>query len=201
MTWVIYSRDETFSENLKLQLYIFSSQVNLESVVKIFKTESELLLDQPRLDLLFIDVQFNKLNTFSLLKKCIEQFPHAQIVLITDKENIDFNLFNIYHFWFIEKPLRYIQIQQTLNHILQYLYKNTLMLFEGKNYCELIYIDEIIYIEACGRKTIIHTSKNDISYSKSISELESILPARLFYRIHRSYIVNFHMLHPLQGDI
>lgn len=57
---------------------------------------------------------------------------------------------------------------------------------------EVLFVDfkEIVYIEKFQRKTIIHTTKQAIEVSQTLSNLFDRLDKEMFIRSHKSYIVN-----------
>jgi len=59
----------------------------------------------------------------------------------------------------------------------------------GKNYSKIKLLD-IVYIQAEKRYVTIVTQNDCYSSMISITELEKLLPADLFCRIHRSYIIS-----------
>jgi DNA-binding LytR/AlgR family response regulator len=54
----------------------------------------------------------------------------------------------------------------------------------------LLDADEVLYAEADGDYCWIHSDGERLLSSKSMRELEDALPATIFFRIHRSYLVN-----------
>lgn len=59
---------------------------------------------------------------------------------------------------------------------------------------EHILQQDIIYLEAKGSYTAIYTEAKEYLLRKTLKEIENDLKGLMFYRIHRSYIVNFHYL-------
>ena len=56
-------------------------------------------------------------------------------------------------------------------------------------------INEIVYLEADGNNTIIYLRNNtQIVSSQLMKKFEEILPSQIFYRIHKSYILNINYL-------
>lgn len=53
----------------------------------------------------------------------------------------------------------------------------------------LVNIQDIIYIESIGRKSVLHLSNEIIEYYAKISDLEAQLYP-FFFRTHRAYLVN-----------
>lgn len=59
---------------------------------------------------------------------------------------------------------------------------------------ECIPWNEIQFLEADGNYTRIHTTGRKIMISQTLKKVEDQLPARLFFRVHRSYMVNIHYI-------
>ena len=59
---------------------------------------------------------------------------------------------------------------------------------------KIIPIDDIIYIQADGDYISIHTTEGNYLKEQTMKHTENILPANLFIRIHRSYIVNINQI-------
>lgn len=64
-----------------------------------------------------------------------------------------------------------------------------------------IFQSDIIYAEAFGRKSVIHTVRNDISTYLGIGELALMLDQELFLRCHRGYIVNMNRVSEVHDDV
>lgn len=63
----------------------------------------------------------------------------------------------------------------------------------------LIAVEEIIRCEAEGSYTTIFLQeKKQITISKSIKSIENILPQEIFYRVHRSHLINLHAFNFLE---
>ena len=54
----------------------------------------------------------------------------------------------------------------------------------------LLSADEVIYIETSGRGSVVHTGKTSYESSISIGNLEQRLAGHMFFRIHKSFLVN-----------
>lgn len=62
---------------------------------------------------------------------------------------------------------------------------------KDRDYYRKIYFDRIIMIEASGSYSFIHTdTKDKYCLSFTLSEIMPRLPANLFIRVHRSYVIN-----------
>jgi len=67
----------------------------------------------------------------------------------------------------------------------------------------VIQITDIIHLEGDGNYTTVHIDNGDkILVSKPLKHFEDILPAKSFYRVHQSHIINFSFVKSVQnGDV
>ncbi|WP_340114206.1 LytR/AlgR family response regulator transcription factor [Maribellus mangrovi] len=66
---------------------------------------------------------------------------------------------------------------------------DTKILIKSGSEIHQVNIDDIIYIEGLGNYATIHTNNEKIVTYKSLGDVLDLLPAKLFVRIHKSYIV------------
>lgn len=50
--------------------------------------------------------------------------------------------------------------------------------------------DQIIYLAACGRRTVIYSTRGEFVLPRLLGDLSRRLPDNPFMKVHRSYIVN-----------
>jgi two-component system LytT family response regulator len=76
---------------------------------------------------------------------------------------------------------------------------NYLVVKSGTDYHKL-QIDEILYIEAAGNYAVFVTRNANVMSLLSMKEVGSLLPPGRFFRIHKSYIVNFRHVSKIERD-
>jgi two-component system LytT family response regulator len=76
---------------------------------------------------------------------------------------------------------------------------NYLVVKSGTDYHKL-QIDEILYIEAAGNYAVFVTRNANVMSLLSMKDLGSKLPAGRFFRVHKSYIVNFRHVSKIEKD-
>lgn len=59
---------------------------------------------------------------------------------------------------------------------------------------------QVLYLESQNRKTRVKSDRMEGYHKFNLSELEMILPADEFLRVHRSYIVNINFIQEIQPD-
>lgn len=55
---------------------------------------------------------------------------------------------------------------------------------------ECVPLGEILFLQAQGNYTEVHTLRRKYLFSKTLKAIEDMLPSKFFYRAHRSYVVN-----------
>ena len=135
------------------------------------------------------------------LGKIINKFTNRPyIVFITASKELAFEAFEIQAFDYILKPYSEDRIKKTLKR-LEESHDSAKVSKENKiserkitlwNNNKLIVINtnEIYYCEAKDRDTIIHTKNDEYVANMCISNFLKDLPQNLFFRSHRSYIIN-----------
>ena len=69
-------------------------------------------------------------------------------------------------------------------------YWGRLDLRKGRAHCT-VYARDIYYVEASGKSSVVHFAEGEDVFTHMVAELETLLaPSRLFFRVHRSFIVN-----------
>ena len=59
--------------------------------------------------------------------------------------------------------------------------------------------NDILYIESDSEYVVYHTSDRKVMSNQSLKKLENFLPSDLFFRVHRSFIVNKTKVDSLKG--
>lgn len=80
-----------------------------------------------------------------------------------------------------------VRLQKLIDHIHQYSF-----VFEAKTQSGMCMVpaEEIYYIDSTDGKTFLYTKEKVYDYSKSLSEIESIVPNSSFVRISKNCILN-----------
>jgi two-component system LytT family response regulator len=74
-----------------------------------------------------------------------------------------------------------------------------LVIKSGTDYHKLQF-EEILYIEAAGNYAVFVTASANVMSLQSMKDLCSMLPAEWFFRVHKSYIVNFRHVSKIERD-
>lgn len=155
----------------------------------------------------FLDVDMPGLNGLECAMRIQDQDPSTIIIFATGHEEFREEAFNVYAFDYLVKPFRLERLDQTLSRILQI--ENKLqnaaalpkalpraaaagrIMLRHKDGISFIAAEDILLIQREDRSTVIYTV-NDGRYEtgETLSETMEKLDPTLFFRCHKSYIVN-----------
>lgn len=186
-------RKET--ESLKELIMSYSFKEDYEIYVDTFNNPLE-LLERGKYDLYFLDYIMPQMNGVDLALKLREKFNNAVTVCyLTSYDNAAIEVINkgVSAQAFLTKPAD----KESVCAILDKFYNKSLfdrLVLKQDRKLKTVYPQDILYVETVMRKSVFHFFDSKEEFTYTLNELENnILPEKLFFKIHRSYIVN--MLH------
>ena len=178
-------------------------------------------------DAVFLDIEMPNENAFHFLDR-ISPF-NFEVIFVTAYDEYAVRAFKLNAIDYILKPISIIELKNAYqklkdrikykniiaNNITSYndlsnqainKVKNQKITLKEGNSIEVIDFKDIYFVEAQGSYSRILFLKNnttkEIIMSSALSEYEELLPAELFYRIHKSYLINCaHVKKILKDDI
>lgn len=190
------------------QLFIIKECINgLEAVNAINSLEP---------DLIFLDIQMPGLSGFQVLQKIIHV---PQIIFSTAFDNYALKAFDNNAVDYLLKPYTKQRFAQAVNKVLLNTSKNMdgiknlsdnlqaaytaypeKVLVESGNRMVSLQVNDIVWMEAEGDYTKLHTPQKSYLSSYGIGTLEQKLNTAIFTRIHRSTIININFVKEVFKD-
>ncbi|MDE7308305.1 MAG: LytTR family DNA-binding domain-containing protein [Lachnospiraceae bacterium] len=157
--------------------------------IEIFSSGEEVIAAQGIPDILFLDIDLDKMNGIEVKENLWLEGNHQSfIVYITNYEKYMQEAYDINVLGYLRKPVYYEAIEKMLEKAkerftyTEYIYENDKIRISAQ---------DILYIEASGAYTWIYPVKgNRIMERKELTDWEDALRFRGFYRIHHSYLIN-----------
>lgn len=161
--------------------------------------------DSLKPDIIFMDVEMPQLNGIECAKKIMDLNPKIILIFATAHEEYMQEAFEVYAFDYLVKPFKMERITQTLTRIKDIVSQKSLqpmpialqhdkglekLLVRNKEGISFIDMDDIILIQREDRSTVIYTATEHYSTSEGLSEIEGRLNQTIFFRCHKSYIIN-----------
>jgi DNA-binding LytR/AlgR family response regulator len=180
------------------------------TLVGVYRTapEAREALENEEVDLIFLDIQLPGMTGLNFLRS----LTNPPLVVFTTAypeyalESYEFNVID-----YLLKPVSYERFSKTVEKIMDgKIFKTPVKETKSFNQ-EHIFIRsnskffrvgflDIIYIQGMKDYLKIHTPEHIIITHQTMAEMENILPADRFIRIHKSYIVAFPRIRAVFGN-
>lgn len=156
-------------------------------------------------EVVFLDVEMPGLSGVECARRITDINPKTFIIFATGHSEYMPEAFEMYAFDYIVKPFKVERVFQTLERIIN-LNDNQgsksvhkiirhdkgleKILIKNKEGISFVDMNDIIIIQREDRSTAIYTANEVFNTSEGLSEVEERLDSRLFFRSHKSYIIN-----------
>jgi len=169
--------------------------------------EAMQLLNNTKVDLIFLDINMPKLSGFDLLKslqnppKVIVTSAHKEFALEGYDLSISDYLLKPFTFErFIRAVNKTIENQKSIEVKPLVEDKSLRFFLKGDKKHHQIHTDDILYVEAYGNYAKVYLKDETIISHEKISSLEKLLPKDNFLRVHKSFIVSSKEIKLIEGN-
>lgn len=162
-------------------------------------------------DLLFLDIRMPKLNGNELVKilknppKIVFTTAHAEYALEGyDLDAMDYLLKPVQFERFLKAVRKAFQLQTApaeISAVPDGLHQEPFVYFRADRKMIKVLLGDILYIESMKDYVKVYTAGGVIVTRQSISQLEEMLPEKLFIRTHRSFIVSLQKIHSYTAEV
>ena len=167
----------------------------------------ELNLKKPKL--IFLDIKMPKISGFELLRSLPQ---HPQVIFTTAFREYAVDGFDMNAVDYLLKPFSFERFLQAVNKAYNLISPelsgdaitienpNDDLFVKSNGKIVRIRIRDIYYIEALKEYIRIFTTEGNQVVYQTMQSMEDKLPAELFFRIHRSYIVGLSHVKSIEGN-
>ncbi len=166
------------------------------------------VLQEEVVDLIFLDIEMPEMTGLELTKNLGKS--DAIIVFTTSKTEYAAEAFELNVVDYIVKPVtvtRFLHAIEKVREILDSkqgevkLEDEAFIFVRDSNIIRRLAVDDILYIEAMGDYAKIHTAQKFYAIHTTIKAVEEKLNAKIFMRVHRSYIVAITKIDSIQNSV
>jgi len=165
------------------------------------------LSEQLKPDVVFLDVEMPEMNGIETARAIQDQNPNIVMIFATAYEGYMGDAFEVYAFDYLMKPFKIERVVQTLERVRERLRMRVdrphtpqvtgpraasgRMMLRHREGVTFVDYEDILLIQREERSTVIYT-RDEERYvtSDSLAEMEERLPKDVFFRCHKSYIIN-----------
>ena len=203
----IIVEDETLAQNV-IQAHLQKSG-KFELVATCSNAlEARDILSKEEVDLMFLDIQLPGMTGLNFLRT-LENPPLVVVTTAYSEYAIESYEFNVIDY--LLKPISYERFSKTISKIADGNLLNQVRQESSHLTNDHIFIksdgkffrvnfSEIVYIESMKDYVKIHTTHHRLITHQTMNEMERMLPARQFIRVHKSYIVALARIKSIYGN-
>ncbi|MRW94075.1 response regulator [Duganella sp. FT80W] len=162
--------------------------------------EAMAAIDDTMPDLVFLDIEMPECDGFELLER-IGPAPTFAIVFVTAHHQFALRAFEVGALDYLLKPFddqRFAQVLERAKERLRSAGEQRRFLIKNGSALEVVKFAEIDWVEASDYYSTLHVGGRTHMLRRSLTDLETLLAAHGFSRIHRSAIVNLDRVRALE---
>lgn len=171
-------------KNMEYSIFSFSNPLNYSATIK-----------EEEINLVFLDIDMPEKNGLDVAKETLSVNKNAQIIFLSQREDLVFDCLAIHPFGFIRKSNLIndfsLMMNQFYNSFLSNNENEDRIEFVAKNRTLSFHVSEIVYISSNRNYQDIITRDNKTETIRvSLAVLEEKLKKHGFIRVHKCYLVN-----------
>ncbi len=163
------------------------------------------LLQKHKIDLIFLDIQMPKLSGIEFVRALAEP---PLVIFTTAYSEYALEGFELDVVDYLLKPISFARFLKAAEKAQNYMnarnkevsITNDFFFIKCNGKIEKIIMSEVIYIEAMANYVIIYTKQKKYITYLTFSGIEEQLPANLFVRIHKSFLIAISAIQTIDGD-
>jgi DNA-binding LytR/AlgR family response regulator len=181
-----------------------SSSLNLVGTFSESIAARNVITDRNDIDLIILDIEMPELNGFDFINS-LDNPPN--IIIVTSGEDYALKAFDFNVVDYLLKPISYGRFCKAIDKTVRYYSRkevsNTgdeeIFIKKGSSLVKLK-LKDIIYIEALENYVTLTTSDDRFTIHFTMKAIESQVPAGVFIRVHRSFIINKSMIQAIKEN-
>lgn len=201
MMVAICDDDSLFRSYLRNILIEYKRKMRICIDVYEFSNGEELIESKLKYDIIFLDYQMPGIDGLMVARKLRSKKNLCSIVFVTSFPQFVLESFEVQPYRFLVKPIDDEIICKTIS---SYLHQQKLLnpiTVITENELRTIKSEDIIYLEADGKYCYIRTINETVRSSKTLSQIQELLPQHCFYRVHKTYLVNMYCVDTILNNL
>ncbi len=183
------------------QVHELVRNYNRNYTIYDFHTGTQLLKSPKEFDVIFLDIEMPELNGLDAADILRRNNKNTYIIFLTNHTEVMQEAFKVRAYRFFEKPLSYDVFSKTMSEIEKEILSDVKIPVNTSGNVKLVNLSEIVYIEAYGDGTYIHTIKGTIESRKQLVYWNRMLENKGFFRIHQSYLISLDYVECYAKDV
>ena len=184
--------DDVIEQTLMQQKYIreYCENNDTEYKLHLYTSGERLLSNAEKLDIIFLDIEMPGLDGIETGRMLRRKNGSCRIIMETVMVERMKEAFFIEAFRFIVKPIKKLEVEEALDACMKKVLGSGSVPLYYNRIVHKVHQSEIQYVVTYDSYSEYRVKNKMLRSEASLKELENQLDKRLFFRIHRKYIVN-----------
>lgn len=167
------------------------------------------LLANNDIDIVFLDINMPKINGIDFMKS---SSTNANIIMTTAYAEYAAEAFDLNVLDYLVKPISFDRFLKACNKAKEMIefklakqaqstVTNDHFFIKCNNQIEKVFYSDLLYAEAMLNYVMLYTVGKKMMVYVTIKSLEEQLPATIFIKVHKSFIVNINKIKSIEGNI
>ena len=168
----------------------YSKGKNISIIIRHYLSAENLLENSDNLDVLILDIDMPGMDGIEAGHLLRRQNVDYKIIMLSGRSDRFREAFEIEAYRFVDKPIEADSLIKALEDALHFrLGIRKVTVFRDRVQYDISQ-KNILYVEANQSDSLVYTTDSEYRSENSLSEWEEILDGRVFFRCHKSYVVN-----------
>lgn len=152
-------------------------------------------------DVVLLDINMPIANGFDIAQYLKVKFPDIKIIFMSAYPDYALQGYKYYPEDFLAKPISFLRFKHTLDRLDGRMVKRKRIGIKTYGKISLIDVDDILFAEKKGRKTLIHLQGvKQVECSEGLNKIEDMLSMDNFFRTHQSFLVAIDQIESIESD-
>lgn len=170
------------------------------------------LFEQLRPDAVFLDVEMPVMDGVETARRIQDMDPHAALIFATAHEGYREEAFSVYAFDYLVKPFKNERVLETLGRIRALMggeprqaqaapapapaprKRPGKLMIRSRDGVVFVDMGAILLVQRENRQTVLYTADGAYTTNDSLGDVEEKLDPEVFFRCHKSYIINLNCI-------
>lgn len=158
-------------------------------VIDEYNSGEELVKSEKKYDLIFLDIEMDKLNGLRTAKLLRNKKREDYIVFLTSHLEFMSEAFKVKAFRFLSKPIQEEKFFEALKEAEKEKFIDEKIVVPSLGMKYMIDQRDIVYIESLGDGTCVYTEEGEYVTTKTLKYWEEALNQVRFFKIHKSFLI------------
>ena len=163
--------------------------------------EEFLSADVSRYDLAILDIFMGELTGIQTARKLIDDFPNLQIIFCSTSNAYAAESYDVSALRYFIKPISKEKLYTTLDRFFHVHTSLRTLTYKQNRMDESVYVADLLWVEANGHKSILHTRKGDIVTRTTFAQIGDQLKDANFVKPIRYALVSLEAVAAIPTDV